>query len=93
MMYRTLCVNSLNAMSSCGSKSVATRRPAMRCTACRRPASWNREDEVLWLPRPEPAATLEKVETALELRLQPDAHRFYTQQQCRRHERSSASIA
>ena len=41
----------------------------------------NREDEVLWLPRPfEPAATLEKVETALELRLQPDAHRFYTQQ-------------
>lgn len=41
----------------------------------------NREDEVLWLPQPfEPAATLEKVEAALELRLQPDAHRFYTQQ-------------
>ncbi len=41
----------------------------------------NREDEVLWLPQPfEPAATLEKVEAALELRLQSDAHRFYTQQ-------------
>ncbi|SQJ10180.1 SecY interacting protein Syd [Serratia rubidaea] len=41
----------------------------------------NRDDEVLWMPQPfTPAATLEKVETALELRLQPDIHTFYTQQ-------------
>lgn len=41
----------------------------------------NRNNEVLWLPQPfTSAATLEKVETALGLRLQPDAHSFYTQQ-------------
>ncbi|AHG19230.1 secretion protein [Chania multitudinisentens RB-25] len=41
----------------------------------------NHEDEVLWLPQPfMPAATLVKVENALDLRLQPDIHLFYTQQ-------------
>lgn len=41
----------------------------------------NRDDQALWLPQPfTPAATLEKVETALELRLQPDINLFYTQQ-------------
>lgn len=42
----------------------------------------NRDDEVLWLPQPfTPAdATLEKVEAAMELRLQPDIHAFYTRQ-------------
>ncbi|OKP26248.1 SecY-interacting protein [Serratia fonticola] len=40
----------------------------------------NRDDTVLWLPQPfTPAASLEKVEQALELRLQPDIHTFYTQ--------------
>ncbi|MFI8417480.1 SecY-interacting protein [Serratia sp. NPDC078593] len=40
-----------------------------------------RDDDVLWLPQPfTPSATLEKVENALELRLQPDIHAFYTQQ-------------
>jgi SecY interacting protein Syd len=41
----------------------------------------NRDDTVLWLPQTfTPAASLEKVEQALELRLQPDIHTFYTQQ-------------
>lgn len=41
----------------------------------------NRDDAVLWLPQPfMPAATLEKVEKALDLQLQPDIHTFYTQQ-------------
>lgn len=41
----------------------------------------NRDDTVLWLPQPfMPAASLEKVEQALELQLQPDIHTFYTQQ-------------
>ncbi len=41
----------------------------------------NRDDEVLWLPQPFlPAATLVKVENALELQLRPDIHTFYTQQ-------------
>lgn len=41
----------------------------------------NLDDSVRWLPQPfEPQATLEKVEKALELQLQPDIHTFYTQQ-------------
>lgn len=41
----------------------------------------SRADDVLWLPQPfTPATTLARVETALELRLQPDIHTFYTQQ-------------
>ncbi len=41
----------------------------------------HRDDEVLWLPQPfTPAATLDTVETALGLRLQPDAQCSYTQQ-------------
>ncbi|NIG87803.1 SecY-interacting protein [Serratia symbiotica] len=41
----------------------------------------HQDDKVLWLPQPfTPAATLEKVETALGLRLQSDAQCFYTQQ-------------
>jgi SecY interacting protein Syd len=40
-----------------------------------------RDEQILWLSQDfAPAATLEKVETALELRLQPDIHTFYTQQ-------------
>ncbi|WON76000.1 SecY-interacting protein [Serratia sp. UGAL515B_01] len=41
----------------------------------------NRDDAVLWLPQPfTPAATLERVEKALEIQLQPDSHTFYTRQ-------------
>lgn len=41
----------------------------------------NHDDTVLWLPQPfTPAATLEKVEKALEIQLQPDYHAFYTYQ-------------
>ncbi|MFC0226226.1 SecY-interacting protein [Serratia aquatilis] len=41
----------------------------------------NRDDVVLWLPQPfTPVSTLEKVEKALEIELQPDSHTFYTQQ-------------
>ncbi len=40
-----------------------------------------RDDKVLWLPQPFTLTeTLEKLETALGLRLQPDAQCFYTQQ-------------
>lgn len=41
----------------------------------------SRADQVLWLPQAfRPWATLEKVEKALEIKLQPDSHAYYTQQ-------------
>lgn len=77
-MYRTLCVNSLNAMSSCGSKSVGhaplgARRCSEGAVALHRGESRGRRCAVA---AARTGGDVEKVEVALELRLQPDAHRF-----------------